>query len=84
MNNCPLIKDSAEDFSCRMRFKRHNFDIATESIRAQIRLLWAQEILTENAMQVMFQSITDMVANFTETEISYYEMRNILEEKEQQ
>lgn len=82
MNNCPTIKDSAEAFSYFMRSNRRDFDVANESLKAQIRLLWAQGLLTENAMQVLFQSITDIVASFIRTETRYYEMRNKLEEYE--
>ena len=84
MNNNPIKTGSADDFSCRMRFARAGYDVAVESLRAQIRLLWAQGIITENAMQVLFQSVTDIAKNWTQTETNYYEMRNILDEYETQ
>lgn len=84
MSKNPIKVDSADDFSCRMRFTRAGYDTALESLRAQIRLLWAQGIITENAMQVLFQSVTEIAKNWTQTETNYYEMRNLLEEYETQ
>lgn len=84
MSKNPIKVDSADDFSARMRITRAGYDTALESLRAQIRLLWAQGIITENAMQVLFQSVTEIAKNWTLTETNYYEMRNLLEEYETQ
>lgn len=84
MSKNPIKVDSADDFSVRMRITRAGYDTALESLRAQIRLLWAQGIITENTMQVLFQSITEIAKNWTLTETNYYEMRNLLEEYETQ
>lgn len=84
MTKNPIKIDSADDFSCRMRITRAGYDTAVESLRAQIRLLWAQGIITENTMQVLFQSVTEIAKNWTLTETNYYEMRNLLEEYETQ
>lgn len=84
MSKNPIKVDSADDFSVRMRITRSGYDTAVESLRAQIRLLWAQGIITEGAMQVLFQYVTEIAKNWTLTETNYYEMRNLLEEYETQ
>lgn len=83
MNKNPLIQGSADDFSWRMRRNRNLFDVEIGSITAQIKILWTQGIITENTMNVILDKMTELVARFVSTETDYYEMRNILEEKEE-
>lgn len=71
-----------DDFSYEMRNYDNHFNTAVESLKAQIRLLWAQGIITENAMQVLHQPITDFCIAFKQTESGFYEIRNILAEKD--
>jgi len=51
---------------------------AVAALKAQIRLLWAQGVITENALQVLHQPITDFCNVFKQTESMFYEIRNIL------
>ena len=78
------INETVEDFTISMQIQSHNFDIAKEAMIAQLRLLFAQGIITQEAFQTLCQPVTDMKHYFTATESNYYAMRNILEKHEKQ
>ena len=72
-------RPTANEFTIRMQINRRGFEIAAKAIQAQVRTMWAQDVITENTMKTLLDTVTDMITTFTRAETDYYEMRNILE-----
>ena len=89
MNDRPIIKNSANDFTVRMSITREHLRNEIDTLRGQVALMSAQGIITPSTMELLLYQIKEIQAHTLKIENDYYDMRNQLkhyeeEQKEQQ
>ena len=82
MNDRPIINNSANDFTVRMGIRRVDIDKEIATLRGQINLLKAQNIITEDAEELLWNQLREIIVHKNKIESDYYDMRNTLERYE--
>lgn len=82
MNDRPVINNSANDFTVRMSIRRTDLDREIMILRGQINLLQAQGIITEETEDLLWNQLRNIMTQKNQIESDYYDMRNTLEQHE--
>lgn len=82
MNDKPIKEKSANDFTVRMSIRRVDIDKEIAILRGQINLLKAQNIITEDTEDLLWNQLREIIVHKNKIESDYYDMRNTLERYE--
>lgn len=84
MNDRPIKKNSANDFTVRMSIRREDLRNEIDTLRGQVSLMSAQGIITPSTMELLLNQIKKIQTHTLKIENDYYDMRNQLTHYEEE